>query len=157
MAHKNKMIRCELVNHYDIASQAALVVKNLPASAGETRLWFSGRSPGEGKGYLLQYSSLENPMDRGAWRVQSLASQRVGHNWVTEPMMDGASQVVLVLRNTPANAGDVRNVDSISGSGRFPGGGHGNPPTPGLLPGECPSTGQPGELQLIGSQMVRHH
>ena len=63
MAHKNKMIRCELVNHYDIASQAALVVKNLPASAGETRLWFSGRSPGEGKGYLLQYSGLENSMD----------------------------------------------------------------------------------------------
>ena len=27
----------------------------------------SGRSPGEGKGYPLQYSCLENPMDRGAW------------------------------------------------------------------------------------------
>ena len=26
-----------------------------------------GRSPGEGKGYPLQYSALENPMDRGAW------------------------------------------------------------------------------------------
>ena len=26
-----------------------------------------GRSPGEGKGYLLQYSCLENPMERGAW------------------------------------------------------------------------------------------
>ena len=26
-----------------------------------------GRSPGEGNGYLLQYSFLENPMDRGAW------------------------------------------------------------------------------------------
>ena len=29
----------------------------------------SGRSPGEGNGYLLQYSCLENPMDRGAWRA----------------------------------------------------------------------------------------
>ena len=29
----------------------------------------SGRSPGEGNGYPLQYSCLENPMDRGAWRV----------------------------------------------------------------------------------------
>ena len=29
----------------------------------------SGRSPGEGKGYSLQYSCLENPMDRGAWRA----------------------------------------------------------------------------------------
>ena len=29
----------------------------------------SGRSPGEGKGYPLQYSGLENPMDRGAWQA----------------------------------------------------------------------------------------
>ena len=29
----------------------------------------SGKSPGEGKGNLLKYSCLENPMDRGAWRA----------------------------------------------------------------------------------------
>ena len=29
----------------------------------------SGRSPGEGNGYPLQYSCLENPMDRGAWQA----------------------------------------------------------------------------------------
>ena len=29
----------------------------------------SGRSPGEGNGNPLQYSSLENPIDRGAWRA----------------------------------------------------------------------------------------
>ena len=41
----------------------------------------SGRSPGEGNGYPLQYSCLENSMDRGAWRViQSMGSQRVGLN-----------------------------------------------------------------------------
>ena len=40
----------------------------------------SGRSPGEGNGYPLQHSCLENPMDRGAW---SMESQRVGHNWAT--------------------------------------------------------------------------
>ena len=34
----------------------------------------------------------------------------------------GASQVALVVKNTPANAGDVRDVGSISGSGKFPGG-----------------------------------
>ena len=39
-----------------------------------------------------------------------------------------ASQVVLVVKTPPANAGDVRDVGSISGSGRFPGGGDGNPP-----------------------------
>ena len=39
----------------------------------------------------------------------------------------GASQVVLVLKNMPANAGNIRDMGSISGSGRSPGGGHGNP------------------------------
>ena len=41
----------------------------------------SGRSPGEGNGNPLQYSCLENPMDRGACRLQSTGSQRVGHDW----------------------------------------------------------------------------
>ena len=52
-------------------SQMALVVKNLPANAGDARdtslIPGSGRSPGEGNGNSLQYSCLENPMDRGAW------------------------------------------------------------------------------------------
>ena len=38
-----------------------------------------------------------------------------------------ASQVVLVVKNPPAKARDVRDVGSIPGSGRSPGGGHGNP------------------------------
>ena len=38
-----------------------------------------------------------------------------------------ASQVVLVVKNPPANAGDVRDMGSIPGLGRSPGGGHGNP------------------------------
>ena len=37
-----------------------------------------------------------------------------------------ASQVVLVVKNAPANAGDVRDVGLIPGLGRSPGGGHGN-------------------------------
>ena len=37
------------------------------------------------------------------------------------------SQVVLVVKNMPANAGDIRNAGSIPGLRRFPGGGHGNP------------------------------
>ena len=53
------------------SSQVALVVKNLPTSAENVRDtgWIpqSGRSLGEGKGNQLQYSCLENPMDRGAW------------------------------------------------------------------------------------------
>jgi len=49
----------------------ALVVKNLPANAGDIRdsgsIPESGRSPGGGHGNPLQYSCLENPMERGAW------------------------------------------------------------------------------------------
>ena len=44
------------------------MVKNPPANTGEVGLipgW--GRSPGGGNGNPLQYSCLENPMDRGAW------------------------------------------------------------------------------------------
>ena len=42
-----------------------------------------GRSPGEGNGYPLQYSCLENSMDRGACGLQSIGLQRVGHYLVT--------------------------------------------------------------------------
>ena len=38
-----------------------------------------------------------------------------------------ASQVVLVVKNLPDNAGDIRDLGSVPGSGRSPGGGHGNP------------------------------
>ena len=37
-------------------------------------------SPGEGNGNPLQYSCLENPMDRGAWSAKSMGLQRVRHN-----------------------------------------------------------------------------
>ena len=43
----------------------------------------SGRSPGEGNGNPLQYSCLENPMDRRAWWATVHENQRVWHKWVT--------------------------------------------------------------------------
>ena len=56
-----------------MASQVALVVKNIPANTGGTRetgsIPGSERSPEEGNGNPLQYSCLEKPMDRGAWRA----------------------------------------------------------------------------------------
>ena len=64
------------------ASQVALVVKNLPVNAGAIRDvglipgW--GRSPGEEHGNTLQYSCLENSMDRGAWWV---TDHRVANSW----------------------------------------------------------------------------
>ena len=49
------------------------MVKNTPANAGGIRYMGSipglGRSPGGGHGNPLQYSCLENLMDRGAWRA----------------------------------------------------------------------------------------
>ena len=59
--------------HTHTASQVLLVVKNPPANAGDIRDvalipgW--GRSPGGRHGSPLQYSCLENPIDRGAWRA----------------------------------------------------------------------------------------
>ena len=54
-------------------SQVALVVKKPPANAGDVRnaglILGSGRSPGGGHGNPLEYSCLENPLDRGAWRA----------------------------------------------------------------------------------------
>ena len=69
------------LNHFSLppggkkkrASQVALVVKDPPANAAVLKrckcdLWVK-RSPGEGNGSPLQYSCLENPMDRGAWQA----------------------------------------------------------------------------------------
>ena len=64
------------------ASQFLLVVKNLPANAGDTR--DSGSIPGSGRfpwgdhGNPFKYSCLGNPMDRGAW--QTMVS-RVAKSW----------------------------------------------------------------------------
>ena len=65
------------------SSQVALVVKNPPANAGDARDMSSipglGRSPGGGHGNPLQYSCLENPMDRGAWWA---TIHRVAKSWI---------------------------------------------------------------------------
>ena len=67
-----------------MASQIALVVKSPSANKGDIRyvglIPGLGRSPGGGHGNPLQYSCLENPMHRGAWRATVHGSQRVGHD-----------------------------------------------------------------------------
>ena len=65
-----------------------------------------------------------------------------------------ASQVVLVVKNLPVNAGDIRDVGSIPGSGRSPGGGHSNPLE--VHAWRIPWTEEPDRLQSIGSQAVGH-
>ena len=67
----------------------ALVVKNLPASAGDRRDVGSilgwGRSPGERNGNPLQDSGLESPMDRGTWQatVHGVAKSRTWLKWLS--------------------------------------------------------------------------
>ena len=74
----------QIIHYYTIhwASQVALVVKNPPANAGNMRDVGSipglGRSSGGGHSNPLQYSCLENPMDREAWKA---VVHRVTKSW----------------------------------------------------------------------------
>ena len=70
------------------ASQVALMVKSPPASAGDIRdmglIPGSGRSSGRGNDNPLQYSCLENPLDRGAWQAifHRVAKSRTQLQWL---------------------------------------------------------------------------
>ena len=74
------------------ASRVVLELKNLSANAGDARdlglIPGLGRGPEGGNGNSLQYSCLENSMDRGALRTAAghveLVLWRVGHNWTTK-------------------------------------------------------------------------
>ena len=61
---------------FNLGFLGGVAVKNLPANAEDTRnvglIPGLGRSPGVGNGNPLQYSCLENSMDRGAWRAMAL-------------------------------------------------------------------------------------
>ena len=68
------ILACFEVSHFSVwAFQVVLVVKNIPANAGDVRDVGSipgwGRSPGVGRGKPLKYSCLENPMDKGTWQA----------------------------------------------------------------------------------------
>ena len=84
---EKKESKTEILVYYNYsgASLVAQMVRNSPANAETVgsipRL---GRSPGEGNGNPLQYACLGNSMDRGAWWLQSMGLQRVGHELVTK-------------------------------------------------------------------------
>ena len=75
------IIKQETRRKYSLLAQS---VKNLPAIQ-ETLVRFLGQedSSGEGKRNPLQYSCLENSMDRGAWWATVHGVARVRHDWVT--------------------------------------------------------------------------
>ena len=76
------------------------MVENLPANAGDIRdpgsIPGSGRCPGGGHGNPLQYSCLENPMDRGDWQAtvhqvaKSRRLKRLSRNTQVIPLVEGA-------------------------------------------------------------------
>ena len=70
------------------------VVKNSPANAGDaSSIPRLGRSPGERNGNPLQYSCLENPMDRGAWLATILAKSQIPLKRLSmHACLDGLSQ-----------------------------------------------------------------
>ena len=68
--------------HSSVSKESACNAEDLGLIPG------SGRSPGEGNGYLLQYSCLGNPMDRGAWWATVQGVARVGHDLVLNHHQD---------------------------------------------------------------------
>ena len=93
-----------------LLSRVAQTVKNLSAIQDLDWLPGSGRSPGEGNGYPLPYSCLENSIDRGDDGLQSKGWQREGHDWATNksvlmsPYMNGTQLI------------SCRYVDSLVGN-----------------------------------------
>ena len=69
------------------------------------------------------------------------------------PLRMSLGQVVLLVKNLPANAGDIRDAGSIPGWGRFPGGGHGNPLQYSCLKNPMDSE-ESHPMESIGSQRV---
>ena len=92
-------------------------MKNPPASAGDTcSIPGSGRSPGKGNGNLLQYSCLENPIDRGAWQTTVHEVARVGHNLGTKHMI---KRDLWITKDTPLtlnHSGGSTVLNSVPGT-----------------------------------------
>ena len=70
---KDKQLTTVLTDFRTLPRKVVLMVKNLPVNEGDARDTGSipglGRSPGKGNGNPVQYSCLENSMDRGAWQA----------------------------------------------------------------------------------------
>ena len=77
---KTALLYLALITHQVWASQVVPVVKNMPVNAGDVEEVGSipglASSPGEGYGNPLQYTCLENSMDRGVWWAHSVVKSR---------------------------------------------------------------------------------
>ena len=156
-------------------SQVVAVVKNPPANAGdrsnECSIPGSGRSPGGGHGNPVQYSCLENPMDKGAWRARV---HRVTKSWTrlkrqhTHTHIHGEAEMRGSLLLTPngtelprwlsskesaCTEGAAGDVGSIPRSERSSGKGHAAHSS--ILAWRILWTEEPGRLRSVRSHRVR--
>ena len=75
------LLRTEAMRNLDTIFPCSSVGEESACNAGDPgSIPGLGRSSGEGNGNPCQYSCLENPVDRGAWGLQSVGSQRVGND-----------------------------------------------------------------------------
>ena len=89
------------------------MVNNLNANAGDIGdaglISGSGRSPGGGHGNSLQYSCLEKPMDRGAWRVREHSVAK------SQTQLKGLSKHtrITIFRNPPQGLSSVQMLSHV--------------------------------------------
>ena len=111
-----------------------------------------GRAPEGGNGNPLHYSCLKNSMDRTRVAKSQIRLERLGRK---HTLLFGGFPGSPVVKHPPANAEGAGVVGSVSGLGRSPGGGHGNPSS--IHAWEIPWTEEPGGLQSTGSQRFGHN
>ena len=121
-----------------------------------------GLVPVTGNGNPLQYSCLENPMDRGAWRATIHGVTRVGHDLATKEreialvsteLLNGVSQIASVVKNPPTNERDARDMGLIPVLERLE---EEMTTHSSILAWEIPWTEEPDGLKSMGSQRVGH-
>ena len=121
-----------------------------------------GLVPVTGNGNPLQYSCLENPMDRGAWRATIHGVTRVGHDLATKEreialvsteLLNGVSQIAPVVKNPPTNERDARDMGLIPVLERLE---EEMTTHSSILAWEIPWTEEPDGLKSMGSQRVGH-
>ena len=109
-----------------------------------------GRSPGEGNGNTLQYSCLENSIDKGAWQLQSIGLHRARHSWVTSTFPSGSR-----VKNLPAvQQTQETRVPSVGGEDLLE---EKMATQSNSIAWEIPWTDKPGRLHSMGLQRVRHN
>ena len=96
---------------------------------------------GEGNGNPLQYSCLENPMDKGVCRCHGLGVTRVRHDLATKPPPPACTSMLDAGFETETFFETWKRAWQL---------------TPVFLPGESPWTEEPGRLQSMGLQRVGH-